>query len=189
MPLDQRHQRDRKPRVLPERNPRDTLPVYEAEPVVCYRASLVAVAVACCDFVFASDAASFGQPEVKFGSIPSLASLLLPPLIGSRQTIELILTGDIISAKDAQRVGLVYAVSPDGQLRDSVETLLNKFRRLSLPVSQLALESARSLRAHAMEEHLREAESLYLNRLMDLDDCAEGAKAFLEKRPPKWKNR
>lgn len=144
---------------------------------------------ACCDFVFASEAASFGQPEVKFGGIPSLAPLLLPSLIGSRYTLELILTGDFISAKEAQRVGLVYAVSPDDQLWDSVEALVNKFRRLSLAISRLALQSARSPRARALEEHLREAESLYLDRLMDLEDCAEGAKAFLEKRPPKWQNR
>lgn len=144
---------------------------------------------ACCDFVFASEAASFGQPEVKFGSIPSLAPLLLPSLIGSRHTLELILTGDFLSAKEAQRIGLVYAVSPDEQLWESVEALLSKFRRLSLPVSQLALQSARSFRARALDEHLREAEALYLDQLMDLEDNAEGAKAFLEKRPPKWQNR
>ncbi len=144
---------------------------------------------ACCDFIFASEAATFGQPEVKFGSIPSLAPLLLPPLIGSRQTLELILTGDFISAKDAQRMGLAYAVAPDEQLWDSVEALLNKLRKLSVPVSQVALESARASRVRALEEHLREAESLYLNRLTDLEDYSEGAKAFLEKRPPKWQNR
>jgi enoyl-CoA hydratase len=144
---------------------------------------------ACCDFVFASEAATFGQPEVKFGSVPSLAPLLLPPLIGSRHTLELILTGDFIPAKDAHRMGLVYSVAPDEQLWDSVEALLNKFRKLSIPVSQLALESGRASRVRALEEHLRDAESLYLNRLMDLEDCAEGAKALLEKRPPKWQNR
>ena len=144
---------------------------------------------ACCDFIFASEAATFGQPEVKFGSIPSLAPLLLPPLIGSRQTLELILTGDFIPAKDAQRMGLAYAVAPDEQLWDSVEALLNKLRKLSVTVSQLALESARASRVRALEEHLRESESLYLNRLADLEDYSEGAKAFLEKRTPKWQNR
>ena len=144
---------------------------------------------ACCDFIFASEAASFGQPEVKFGSIPSLAPLLLPSLIGSRHTLELILTGDFMSAKEAQQIGLVYAVSPDEQLWESVEALVSKFRRLSLAVSQLALQSARSSRARALEEHLREAESLYLDQLMDLEDSAEGTKAFLEKRAPKWRNR
>jgi len=144
---------------------------------------------ACCDFIFASEAASFGQPEVKFGSIPSLAPLLLPSLIGSRHTLELILTGDFISAKEAQHLGLVHAVSPDDRLWDSVEAFVSKFQRLSLAVVQLALQSARSFRVRALEEHVREAESIYLNQLMDLEDSAEGAKAFLEKRPPKWQNR
>jgi len=144
---------------------------------------------ACCDFIFASETASFGQPEVKFGSIPSLAPLVLPPLIGGRQTLELILTGDFMSAKEAQRIGLVYAVSPDEQLQESVEALVSKFRRLSLPVCQLALQSARSFRARALEANLRDAENLYLDQLMDLEDNAEGAKAFLEKRTPKWQNR
>ena len=144
---------------------------------------------ACCDFIFASEAASFGQPEVKFGGIPSLAPLVLPPLIGGRQTLELILTGDFISASEAQRIGLVNAVHPDEQLWESVEALVGKFRRLSQPVCHLALQSARSLRVKAFEQNLRDAENLYLDELMELEDNAEGAKAFLEKRTPKWRNR
>jgi cyclohexa-1,5-dienecarbonyl-CoA hydratase len=144
---------------------------------------------ACCDFVFASEGALFGQPEIKFGSMPSLAPLVLPPLIGSRRTVELILTGDFISAKDALRMGLVYSVSTDEKVWAMVEALLDKFRHLSRAVSELVLQSARRSRVRALEQHLREVESLYLDRLMDLEDCAEGTKAFLEKRVPKWQNR
>jgi len=144
---------------------------------------------ACCDFVFASETASFGQPEIKFGSIPSLAPLILPPLIGTRRTLEMILTGDLIPAKEAQRIGLTYSVAPEDKLADSVETLIGRFRRLSLPIMELALEASRGARARAIEDSLRDAESLYLNRLMDVEDCAEGAQAFLEKRAPNWQNR
>jgi enoyl-CoA hydratase/carnithine racemase len=142
---------------------------------------------ACCDFTIAGEGASFGQPEIKFGSMPSIAPLLLPPLVGARRTIELILTGDLIGATEAQKSGLVHAAVPDDKMAQTVESLVAKFRRFSLPVMELALESARKSRTRALEEDLRETESLYLNRLIDLEDWSEGIQALVEKRAPHWK--
>jgi cyclohexa-1,5-dienecarbonyl-CoA hydratase len=144
---------------------------------------------ACCDFVFASETASFGQPEVKFGSIPSLAPLVLPPLIGSRRTQELILTGDLVGSKEAAQMGLIHSAIAEEKLGAAVDALVSKFRRLSLPVAELALEAARISRLRPLKERLREVESLYLDRLVDLEDCTEGTRAFLEKRAPIWHNR
>jgi cyclohexa-1,5-dienecarbonyl-CoA hydratase len=143
---------------------------------------------ACCDFVIASEAASFGQPEIKFGSIPSLAPLVLPALIGDRRTIELILTGDLLTAKDAHQIGLIYSVVPEEKVEETVQTLVGKFRKMSLPILQIAVESLRGSIVRALSNQLREVESLYLDRMMDLEDCKEGIKAFIEKRPPKWRN-
>jgi len=145
--------------------------------------------VACCDFAFAAENASFGQPEINVGSIPSLAPLLLPPLVGQRRAVQLILTGELISAQEAARIGLVHRAMPEDQLPRAVEDLLRKLEGMSLAVIELALQAMRWARIEQVQDHLRQAESLYLNELMELEDPVEGVEAFLEKRPPRWKNR
>jgi cyclohexa-1,5-dienecarbonyl-CoA hydratase len=145
--------------------------------------------LACCDFAFASESASFGQPEIKMGSMPSLAPLILPPLIGSRRMLDMILTGNLLSAKEAEQIGLIHRLMPESELSTAAEELLSTFRSLSSPVLALTLYAARRPRVREMEAHLRESEAVYLNQLMELEDPAEGVRAFLEKRQPKWKNR
>jgi cyclohexa-1,5-dienecarbonyl-CoA hydratase len=143
---------------------------------------------ACCDFVFASEKASFGHPEIKIGSIPSLAPLLLPPLIGQRRALEMILTGRFIGAREAEKIGLIYKVLPDDQLAQGASELAATFRGLSNSVLEIALRSVRLSRTQDWERHVREVESLYLNDLMELEDAVEGVRALIEKRPPRWKN-
>jgi cyclohexa-1,5-dienecarbonyl-CoA hydratase len=145
--------------------------------------------LACCDFVFANEKATFGQPEIKVGGIPSLAALVLPPLIGQRKTMEMILTGNLIEAQEAERIGLIHRSLPQQQLRGAVDELLNNLRSLSVSVLEVALRTARMARTDELENRLRTCESLYLNQLMELEDSAEGARAFLEKRAPKWQHR
>jgi cyclohexa-1,5-dienecarbonyl-CoA hydratase len=145
--------------------------------------------LACCDFVFASKNAMFGQPEIKMGSMASLAPLILPPLIGSRRMLEMILTGNLINAKEAEQIGLIHRLLPENELSIAVEELLRIFRSLSSPVLALTLNAARQARIREMEAHLRESEAVFLNQLMELEDPGEGVRAFLEKRQPKWKNR
>jgi cyclohexa-1,5-dienecarbonyl-CoA hydratase len=145
--------------------------------------------LACCDFALASKNAIFGQPEIKMGSMPSLAPLILPPLIGSRRMLEMILTGKILSAKEAEQIGLIYRLVAENEMSTAVEELLKTFRSLSSPVLALTLFAARQPRMREMEAHLRESEAVFLNQLMELEDPDEGVKAFLEKRQPNWKHR
>jgi cyclohexa-1,5-dienecarbonyl-CoA hydratase len=144
---------------------------------------------ACCDFVFATEKSSFGQPEVKTGTIPSVAHIVLPGLVGTRRATELILTGNLVSAREAQGIGLISRIVPEDRMGAAIEDLAASFRGLSAPVMALALLEARESRSAKLEDRIRRAESIYLNQLMDLEDTAEGIQAFLEKRTPRWKNR
>jgi cyclohexa-1,5-dienecarbonyl-CoA hydratase len=143
---------------------------------------------ACCDWVLASEKASFGQPEIKMGLIPSIAPIILPPLIGHRRAVDMMLTGTLLSGKDAESLGLVNKALPDDQLAVETEDLLKTLRGYSVAVLEVAVQAMRLGKTRDLRERLRELESLYLNELMELQDPAEGVKAFLEKRTPKWRN-
>jgi cyclohexa-1,5-dienecarbonyl-CoA hydratase len=143
---------------------------------------------ASCDFVLASLQATFGQPEIKVGFIPSLAPLLLPQRIGLQKALHMILTGTPVDAQEAEHMGLIHRAVPENGLDAALQELVNSLRSSSAAVMELALRSARGVRLHELESHLREVQSLYLDELMDLEDTTEGIKAFLEKRPPQWKD-
>src|SRR6195256_63213 len=84
--------------------------------------------VAGCDIVIASDRARFGQPEIKLGVFPPVACVLLPLIIGDKRAREMILTGELIDAAHAARLGLVnYVVAPE-QLQQKTTEILSKLR-------------------------------------------------------------
>src|SRR5918912_752723 len=82
--------------------------------------------VAACDVVIASDRARFGQPEIKLGVFPPVAALLLPRVIGEKRARELILTGEIIDATEASRLGLCNHVVPSAHLEGKLLEVLGK---------------------------------------------------------------
>src|SRR5690606_7996296 len=77
-----------------------------------------------CDMIVATDRAKFGEPEIRFGSGP--VTLLMPFVLGQQKTMELLLTGDIIDAAEAERLGLVNKVVTPGELTSVVERLARK---------------------------------------------------------------
>src|ERR671937_1582837 len=87
--------------------------------------------VAACDIVVASERARFGQPEIKLGVFPPIAAILLPRIIGERKARELILTGELIDADEALRLGLVNYVVRNDELAEKLESVLTKLRELS----------------------------------------------------------
>src|SRR5256714_13264167 len=145
--------------------------------------------VAACDIVIASERARFGQPEIKLGVFPPGAALLLPRVIGEERARELILTGEMIDAGEARRLGLVSYVVPSAELEQKTESLLVKLRELSassLAMTRAALDlGGRS----GFESVLTEVENLYLNELMRTEDPGERVHAFMEKRKPDWRNK
>jgi cyclohexa-1,5-dienecarbonyl-CoA hydratase len=145
--------------------------------------------VAMCDIVIASETSRFGQPEIKLGLFPPLATVVLPRVIGEKRARELLLTADLIDSIEAARIGLVNHVVPKAELEQKTSEVLDKLRALStvaLEATNLAIN--RSL-GKSFDEALLATEDLYLNELMKTADAREGIKAFLEKRKPVWRNR
>ena len=142
-----------------------------------------------CDFVVATESASFGQPEIKLGCFPPVALVTLPALAGPRAAMDLILTGRTITGREARDLGLVSRLVPDGSLAAGVAQLVSELRGLSPAVLQMTRRALRKYSGVDFEKDLADAEDLYLNNLMKTEDAQEGIRAFLEKRPPAWRGR
>lgn len=144
--------------------------------------------VAACDIVIASERARFGQPEIKLGVFPPVAAILLPQVIGDKRARELILTGELIEAAEAARLGLVNYVLPGNELEAKASEILFRFRNLSTAALGLTKE-AMVIGRGQLGPTLKEVERLYLNDLMKTYDATEGINAFVEKRKPEWRHR
>jgi enoyl-CoA hydratase len=142
-----------------------------------------------CDIRIAADTAKFGQPELGLGIIPGAgATQRLPRIVGMGRAKYLILTGEIIDAKQALEIGLVSAVTPPGQLQIRARELAKKILRqgpLAARLAKIALNaSARvDLDSGLLIETLAQA------LCYSSDDKLEGTSAFLEKRKPKFSGR
>ena len=145
--------------------------------------------VAACDIVIASDRSRFGQPEIKLGVFPPVAAVLLPLVIGEKRARELILTGEIIDAMEASRLGLCNHVVPSAHIEGKLLEVLGKLRELSGTSLQFTRQSLDLGRGRSLDDALTEQENIYLHELMKTADANEGIKAFMEKRKPVWRHR
>lgn len=145
--------------------------------------------VAACDIVIASDRSRFGQPEIKLGVFPPVAAVLLPLVIGEKRARELILTGEIIDAVEAGRLGLCNHVVPGAHLEPKLLEVLAKLKDLSGTSLSFARQSLDLGRGRSIENALSEQENIYLHELMKTQDANEGVKAFMEKRKAIWRHR
>ena len=143
-----------------------------------------------CDIVIASEKAKFGQPEIKVGVFPPVAAAVFPKIMGSKKALELLITGDVIGAQEAKELGLVNAVLPvDTFDEDAEHLLMKKVESNSAIVLQLTKRAFLAGSTQNYAEAIKKIEDIYLNELMKTDDAHEGLAAFLEKRPPVWKNK
>ncbi len=142
-----------------------------------------------CDMVIASERATFGQPEIKVGVFPPVAAVLFPHLIGRNRALELLLTGDVIGAAEANAIGLINKVVPADSFREKTDEFISKLTSLSGPVLRLTKRAVDRGHNLSVDEGIRAVEQLYLGELMKTEDAREGLSAFLEKRKPIWKNK
>ncbi|MBW1998930.1 MAG: enoyl-CoA hydratase/isomerase family protein [Deltaproteobacteria bacterium] len=145
--------------------------------------------VMACDIIVASEKAKFGQPEINIGVIPGGGGTQrLQRMIGVHRAKELIFTGDIIDAREAERMGLVNKVVPAEELMARAREIAQKISRKSSAAVRLAKAAInRGMRTDlgAGLAYERELYSLSLTT----EDKAEGIEAFIEKREPKYKGR
>ncbi|MHB8462658.1 MAG: enoyl-CoA hydratase/isomerase family protein [Vulcanimicrobiaceae bacterium] len=141
------------------------------------------------DIRIASENAKFGQPEVNLGLIPGYGgSQRTTRLVGRGMAMYLCLTGEIIDAQEALRIGLVQRVVPLADLRTEalrIATLIANKAPLAIAACKRAITSG----AHLSLRDAMEIEALEFGALVNTDDFKEGTSAFLEKRKPSWTNR
>ncbi|MFQ5790932.1 MAG: cyclohexa-1,5-dienecarbonyl-CoA hydratase [Acidobacteriota bacterium] len=140
-----------------------------------------------CHRVFASPDAKLGQPEIVLGVFAPVASMFLAERVGRGKAEDVCLSGRVLDAEEALRIGLVDAVAEDPS-----EAALAYAREFLLPRSASSLRFAVKAARHGLrarlDTELKALERLYLDELMSTGDAVEGIRAFLEKRRPQWRN-
>ncbi len=142
-----------------------------------------------CDIILASETARFGQPEVNLGIIPgSGGTQRLTRTVGKYRAMELMLTGDQLTAREAERLGLVNKVVPVELLLEEAKNLARKIAAKAPLAVKLAKEAVLKAANTPLDEGLEfERKSFYL--LLASEDRKEGMRAFLEKRKPEFRGK
>jgi enoyl-CoA hydratase len=141
-----------------------------------------------CDFIIAADTAKFGQPETKLGVIPGIGGTQrLTRAVGKAKAMDLILTGRMMDAAEAERSGLVARVVPAASLMDETMKVAETIAAMSLPSVLAAKEAVNRSFETTLAEGVR-FERRVFHALFATKDQKEGMAAFIEKRPPKFSN-
>ncbi|MDT3683775.1 MAG: enoyl-CoA hydratase [Pseudorhodoplanes sp.] len=142
-----------------------------------------------CDFILAADNAKFGQPEAAIGALPGAGGTQrLTRAVGKSKAMEMCLTGRMMNADEAERIGLVSRVLPVAELMDEAVRTAEGVARLSRPALYMIKESVN----RAFETTLREGilfERRMFHAMFATDDIKEGMNAFAEKRRPNFVHR
>ena len=142
-----------------------------------------------CDFIIAADNAKFGQPEIKLGVIPGAGGTQrLARWVGKAKAMDMVLTGRMIDATEAERCGLVARVVPAAELMKEAMKAAEAIAAMSLPVAMIAKESVNRAFETTLAEGIR-FERRVFHSLYGIADQREGMAAFVEKRQPAFKHR
>ena len=142
-----------------------------------------------CDFIIAADTAKFGQPEITLGVMPGMGgSQRLARFVGKSKAMDMVLTGRMMDAAEAERCGLVSRVVPAGELIEETLKAATKIAEFSLPAVMMAKEAVNRSYETTLSEGLRFERRLF-HSMFALDDQKEGMAAFAEKRTAVFNNR
>ena len=141
-----------------------------------------------CDFILAADNAKFGQPEINLGILPGAGGTQrLTRFIGKSKAMEMVLTGRMMDAQEAERSGLVSRVVPLAELRDEALKVAEKISQMSMPIVMMAKESVNRSYESTLGEGIRFERRLF-HSAFATEDQKEGMAAFVEKRKANFKN-
>ncbi len=142
-----------------------------------------------CDVILAADTAKFGQPEITIGTIPGAGGTQrLTRAVGKAKAMEMVLTGRMMDAEEAERAGLVSRIIPAGDLVEEAIKTAAKIASMSRPISIMAKEAVNRAFESTLAEGVRFERRLF-HSTFATEDQKEGMAAFAEKRKPVFKNR
>jgi enoyl-CoA hydratase len=142
-----------------------------------------------CDLVIAAESAKFGQPEIQLGTFPGAGGTQrLPRAIGKAKAMDLILTGRMMDAQEAERAGLVSRIVPDAKLLEEARAVAARIASFSTPAAMMAKEAVNRAYEMPLAEGVRFERRLF-HASFALADRREGMAAFAEKRKPSFRNR
>ncbi len=141
-----------------------------------------------CDMIVAAAGAKFGQPEIKLAVFPPIAAVLLPRLVSPARAMEMLLGGENFTAEQGHGLGLVNRVFPRESFAADAQAFVAPFLKLSRVALLSTRRAIRAASGQPFDAALDTVEDIYLKELMLTDDAKEGLAAFLEKRPPVWRN-
>ena len=141
------------------------------------------------DLVIATPKARFAQPEISIGVFPPLASTILPFLVGPKRALEIVLTGEAVTAERALELGLINRLVPESKLEATVNDLTERITAHSGPVLTMAKKAILGGMGLSLRDGMKSSMNIFLNELYRLEDSQEGLRALVEKRKPNWKNR
>lgn len=145
--------------------------------------------VMACDIIFASESAKFGQPEINLGVIPGMGgSQRLTRAVGKYRAMELLLSGDMFSAEDALKWGLINKIVPNEFLLEEAKSLAKKIATKPLMAIIASKEMVNKAEELSLEEGIKHERRRFAD-LFDTEDQKEGMKAFVDKRKAQWKNK
>jgi enoyl-CoA hydratase len=142
-----------------------------------------------CDFIIAADTAKFGQPEITLGILPGMGGTQrLTRAVGKAKAMDMVLTGRMIDANEAERIGMVARVVPADRLIEEAMAAAEKIAGLSRPAVMVAKESVNRAFETPLAEGLRFERRMF-HAMFATEDQKEGMAAFVEKRKPQFRNR
>jgi cyclohexa-1,5-dienecarbonyl-CoA hydratase len=139
------------------------------------------------DLVIATPKARFAQPEISIGVFPPLASTILPFLVGPKIALELVLTGEAVTAERALELGLVNRLVPEAKIEQTVNELVARITQHSGPVLTMAKRAILGGMGMSLRDGMKHSMNIFLNELYRLEDSQEGLRALVEKRKPNWR--